>query len=290
MEGIQSDNSPAAKQEEDILVEKDGKFELVKVKDMQASTELELENPKQAAKTKEGGADMVSQGETVNSKNKSDTEEKSATKPTEINTSIKSESTVKFTVESTEPPPRVNTPTLTTNASTSLLTQASKPKPASSSRTKSAPGYRDRDQDEARQKKERSEAAFRAWLLKKDRQLSQQRQSELSKVKQTDEELREKQRQSEVAYKAWLECKKQEYLEQRAKEKVSRPVTSVSRDEEERKRAAFENWLSVKQKVKQKENESKQKLKEQEELSAKRADPTLASQSYKTCVYIYSVI
>lgn len=263
----QSEASLSAKQEEEILVEKDGRFELVKVEDMQATKE----SPKQVSETKEGAVDIELNA--VCSNNNAETSNM------EIDTS---KSTVKFTVEATQSPPLapqdlMNTHTLTT-ASVSLLTHTSKPKHPSS-RTKSAPGVRQSNQDESR-KKEQSEAAFRAWLSKKDRQLSQQRRTELSK-KETDEEQREKQRRNEVAYKAWLECKKQEYLEQRAKEKALRPITSISRDEEARKRAAFENWLSVKQQEKQKENDSKQKIRQQEEMSAKKADPSLVSEAYK---------
>lgn len=276
------EESFAAKQEDEILVEKDGRFELVKVQDMEAVNNSSEQVPELEAGAGGGGTNLELHGavDALSSSNNAQSEEKSTEKASEIDTSIKSESTVKFIVEETQSPSQVNTNVLTATTSASVISPTSKPRPPLSSRTKSAPGYRDNYQDET-MKKERNEAAFRAWRSKKDRQISQQRQTEVSKVKQSDEEQREKEKRNEVAYKAWLECKKQYYQEQRAKEKASRPITSITRDQEERKLAAFENWLSVKQQDKQKENDSQQKYQQQEEMSAKKADSSLVSAAYK---------
>lgn len=152
------------------------------------------------------------------------------------------------------------------------------------SRSKSAPGFRNpnkRNQEEDLQRRERNEAAFRAWLARKDKQLAYQRQSESVRIKKSEEEIREKQRRNEAAYQAWLKSKTQEYLEQRTKERIIRPVTSISKDDEERRRVAFESWLARKQGVKQIEEDNKQKSRQLEEEAATKADPTIVAQAYK---------
>ena len=152
------------------------------------------------------------------------------------------------------------------------------------SRSKSAPGFRNpnkRNQEEDLQRRERNEAAFRAWLARKDKELAYQRQSDSVKIKKSEEEIREKQTRNEAAYQAWLKHKTQEYLEQRTKGRKIRPVTSISKDDEERRRVAFESWLARKQEVKQMEEDNKQRSRQSEEEAAMKADPTIVAQAYK---------
>ena len=267
----------AQEREDGVLIEKDGRFELVQVSDVQAQEDLN-KRPVQDQDDKQHSV----QGTVLSDKEPDNPNTESKASPAQAKC-IKSDSTVSFAVDGSQ---KVQS-TLNVAGSTPSLAHDSKHR-LLVIRTKSAPGFREGRQlsEEDAIKRERNEAAFRAWLAKKNREIAEQRQTELSKVKKSEEELKEKQRRNELAYQAWLEYKKQEYLEQKAKEKSIRPVTSITRDEEDRRRVAFENWLIRKQEQKQRESDSKQRLREQEEVAAKKADPTLVAQAYKRFVCI----
>lgn len=285
----------ACKQEDGILIEKDGQFELLSISDMQAQAKLdraqvqeeELQGNKNEKLADKQNESVLKDAEA----NERDSPDKDMSASAEIDelpikteVNVKSESMVKFPAEELMSHPQNVTNTAITTSS-ALSAKHNKP---SNIRTKSAPGFRlgYMESDDESLKREKNEAAFRAWLEKKNKELHQKRQTQQSQIKQTEVELREKQERNKIAYQAWLECKKQEYLEQKAKEKATRPVTSITRDEEEQKRAAFENWLSKKQEEKQKENDNRLKMKQEEEVAAKRADPMIVAEAYKRCVCV----
>ena len=276
-----STHQEETKQEDGILIEKDGIFQLMSMSDMQADRDQ--------VPAEGGGAgteqqkDTSSENVNTESTNKEISPSMEDLKQPEIDSKmdVKCESTIKF--EESQSPPQNTTNTQTT-------TSDSKHKPLTI-RTKSAPEFRleAQSKEDDSLKRERNEAAFRAWLTKKNRELIEQKQNQLSKTKLSEEELTEKQKRNEVAYQAWLECKKQEYLEQRAKGNSIRPVTSIKKDEEGRRRAAFENWLSRKQEEKQKEIDNQQRIRQQEEVAARKADPTIVTEAYKRyvqCCYV----
>lgn len=282
------DQQGESKKEDGVLIEKDGRFELVSVSDVQAEENLQQhqktnhELVQDQHQPSNASDNHHSEQEAVSNKDVNTPEGDSIPSQAHTESGIKSESTVSFAVGEGKLSPQKNTLNVASSAS---LAHNSKHRQLVM-RTKSAPGVREGRQlnEEDALKRERNEAAFRAWLAKKNKEITEQRQTELSKVRKTEEELREKQRRNELAYQAWLECKKQEYLEQKAKERAIRPVTSITRDEEARRRAAFENWLLRKQEQKQKENDSKQRVREQEEVAAKKADPAIVTQAYKRFV------
>ena len=282
------DQQGESKKEDGVLIEKDGRFELVSVSDMQAEEDLQQQQQTYHELVQDrhlpGIDNHHSEQDTVCDKDVNAPKGDSIPPQTHTESGVKSDSTVSFAVDGSKLSPQKNTLNVASSAS---LAHNSKHKQLVM-RTKSAPGVREGRQlcEEDALKRERNEAAFRAWLAKKNKEITEQRQTEHSKVRKTEEELREKQRRNELAYQAWLECKKQEYLEQKAKEKAIRPVTSITRDEEARRRAAFENWLLRKQEQKLKENDSMQRLREQEEVAAKKADPAIVTQAYKRLVHV----
>ena len=147
-------------------------------------------------------------------------------------------------------------------------------------RTKSAPGLRHRE-DEI---KRRNEVAFSAWLAAKDEELAKRRQAEREELKRKEDMLSQKQSLNEAAYKTWLERKTSE-LELRRKT-ASRPSTSVPKSDEARKQAAFETWISSKREQHRKKVEEERERRAQDEEKAKNTDPTLVDQAYKKLALI----
>ena len=147
-------------------------------------------------------------------------------------------------------------------------------------RTKSAPGLRHRENEVKR----RNEAAFSAWLAAKDEELAKRRQAEREELKKKEDMLSQKQSLNEAAYKAWLERKTSE-LELRRKA-ASRPSTSVPKSDEARKQAAFEAWINSKKEQHRKKVEEERERRAQEEEKAKNTNPTLVDQAYKELVIL----
>lgn len=154
---------------------------------------------------------------------------------------------------------------------------------SSSVRTKSAPGPRS-SKKEGDEQKRRNEAAFSAWLTSKNEELAKRRQMERQECKMKEENLMQKQSLNEAAYKAWLERKTSEL--QMKRKSASRPATSVPKVDEAAKQAAFEAWLESKRKEHHKKMEAEREKRSQEEEKAKNSDPTLVEQAYKRLVYI----
>ena len=149
-------------------------------------------------------------------------------------------------------------------------------------RTKSAPGPRSR-KDEGDEQKRRNEAAFSAWLTSKNEELAKRRQMERQECRMKEENLMHKQSLNEAAYKAWLERKASEL--QMKRKSASRPATSVAKVDEAAKQAAFEAWLESKRKEHRQKMETEREKRSQEEEKAKNSDPTLVEQAYKRLVY-----
>ena len=148
------------------------------------------------------------------------------------------------------------------------------------SRTKSAPGLRATiESDEENERKKRSEAAFKAWLARKNEEVEERRKMERVRHKLTEEELRQKRQQNEAAFQAWLASKNREL--QRLKEKESRPATSISKSDEAASSAAFSHWLNRKKAQHQRIMELEQKRHREEADAARKVDPTIVGQAYK---------
>lgn len=147
------------------------------------------------------------------------------------------------------------------------------------SRTKSAPGLRGMwlDEEETERRK-RNEAAFKAWLTKKNEAIEERRKLETSKQKLAEEELRQKRERNETAFQAWLASKTRE---QKLGGKESRPKTSISKCDEAASSAAFEHWLDHKRIQQRKELGETQRRQREEEEAARKADPTIVEQAYK---------
>ena len=156
-------------------------------------------------------------------------------------------------------------------------------------RTKSAPGTRltysptsGDTEEELRKKRMRNEAAFAAWLAKKNAAMSIKRKGEQSRMTLTEEEVERKRKMNQAAFEAWLTAKNQEHHpKQESREASLRPATSAEKDKGEAYSEAFRHWLSQKQEQKHRERLMEERRKSELEDAARRVDPAIVEQSYK---------
>ena len=157
------------------------------------------------------------------------------------------------------------------------------------SRVQSAPGGRPagkskrepEDAEKKREKQQMNEAAFAAWVSRKDEELLERQKQERTKNQTSEEVLKQKRQRNGAAFQAWVASKERELHGQRERKKDSNPSTRTSHYSEEMSSAAFERWMSHKREQKQREAGLEGRRKQEEEEAAKKADPTIVDQAYK---------
>ena len=273
--------------EDQMLVERDGKYELVNASEVQVAT-IDPDPPIEeggvaSSKQSENNQPTEKHGDESTQSEPRETTEKQTVPLTDQDNSghidLNSEANVP-SVKQAEPRfDDTQQPNVLSAASTHALGREKRVNIVVG-RTKSAPGLRHRE-DEI---KRRNEAAFSAWLAAKDEELAKRRHTEREELKKKEDMLSQKQSLNEAAYKAWLERKTSE-LELRRKS-ASRPSTSVPKSDEARKHAAFEAWINSKKDQHRKKVEVERERRTQEEEKAKNTDPTLVDQAYKKLVLL----
>ena len=149
-------------------------------------------------------------------------------------------------------------------------------------RLQSAPGstklaQQKREAEEERERKKKmSEAAFNAWVARKEKE---RRKIEREKLKSATVGVSEKEKREmcDRAYRNWVEAKKRELKSQR----LSRPTTSVPKKDEEQCRQAFESWLERKRTLHMEETKRERVKTQEMEESAKSADTSVIDRVYK---------
>lgn len=254
--------------DDQMLVERDGKYELLNASDVQLPTDLVHEG--------EGGmASGVSEKEGVGPSEKTTTLEASPkAKGTDEYTNGDASSNPP-SVKHTVPDSAVEDHKGSILSATSTHTLGrDKALNHFTSRTKSAPGLRNRDEH-----KQRNEAAYAAWLATKNEELARRRELERQQCKMKEEKVVHKQSMNEAAYQAWIDKKSQ-----LPRKVVPRPSTSVPKADKAAKQAAFEGWLNSKREQQRKKLDEDRERRLQEEEKAKNSDPTLVEQAYKKSV------
>jgi hypothetical protein len=262
--------------EDQMLIERDGKYELVNASEVQVATTTTNTDPQ----LEERGVASSEHCEKDQPRSEDQRESREPTGKqsvplTDQNTSDHISDSVPLVRRSDDIQQHPNVLSAT---STHMLGGRERIVNITVGRTKSAPGLRRRD-DEV---KRRNEAAFSAWLAAKDEELAKRRQAEREELRRKEDMLSQKQGLNEAAYKAWLERKTSE-LELRRKT-TSRPSTSIPKSDEARKQAAFEAWINSKKEQHRKEAEEERERRAQVEEKAKNTDPTLVDQAYKELV------
>ena len=272
--------------EDQMLVERDGKYELVNASEVQvtptdADPQLEERGVASGEQSEKDQAREKLEDKPTQNESR-ETTEKQTVSPTDQDKRdhISDSGANVLSVKQAEPRfDDIQLPNVLSATSTHTL-EREKTVNIAVGRTKSAPGLRHRENEA----KHRNKAAFSAWLAAKDEELAKQRQAEREELKKKEDMLSQKQSLNEAAYKAWLERKTSE-LELRRKT-ASRPSTSVPKSDEARKQAAFEAWINSKREQHRKKVEEERERRAQEEEKAKNTDPTLVDQAYKELVLL----
>ena len=253
--------------EDQMLVERDGKYELVNTSEVQVITDPQPE---------ERGVASSEHSETRREKLEDHPPQNESREPTEK----QSDSGAKISPIKQLVSDDIQHPGNVLSAISTHMLGRERIVNIAVGRTKSAPGLRRRE-DEV---KRRNEAAFSAWLVAKDEELAKRRQAEREEMKRKEDMLSQKQSLNEAAYKAWLERKTSE--QELRRKSASRPSTSIPKSDEARKQAAFEAWINSKKEQHRKEVEEERERRAQEEERAKNTDPTLVDQAYKKLVIL----
>ena len=143
----------------------------------------------------------------------------------------------------------------------------------SASRTAKLAQQKRETEVERERKKKMSEAAFTAWVARKneERRIIERAKSQSAKVGVSE---KEKKAVCDRAYQNWVEAKKKSL-------RMTRPTTSVPKKDEEQCRRAFESWLESKRGL-QLEESKRERIKTQEmEESATKADTSVIDRVYK---------
>ena len=274
--------------EDQMLVERDGKYELVNTSEVQVITDLQPEErgvASMVASSEHSEKDQPRREKLENHPTQNESREpigKQTVPPTDQDTSDHiNDSGAKIPpIKQLERSDDIQHPENVLSATSTHMLGRERTVNITVGRTKSAPGLRRRE-DEV---KRRNEAAFSAWLVAKDEELAKQRQADREEMKRKEDMLSQKQSLNEAAYKAWLERKTSE-LELRRKT-ASRPSTSIPKSDEARKQTAFEAWINSKKEQHRREVEEERERRAQEEERAKNTDPTLVDQAYKKLVIL----
>ena len=158
-------------------------------------------------------------------------------------------------------------------------------KPKQQIRMQSAPGssraaklaQQKREAEEERERKNKmSEAAFNAWVARKD---EERRKVERERLKCATVGVSEKEKREmcDRVYQNWVEAKKRELKSQR----LSRPTTSVPKKDEEQCRQVFESWFERKRTLHMEETKRERMKTQEMEESAKKADTSVIDGVYK---------
>ena len=273
-----------------MLVERDGKYELVNAYDVQIASEQCGGGDGDVASTEQqDDSSKTKVAESTEQERGSETAPGSSEMLKEANLSVEdkesavNDSTLEASTKQTKATPTAGEKkenTVLSATSTYALGVREKKMNIIGVRTKSAPGFR-RKGDEGGEQKRRNDAAFAAWLASKNEEIAKRRQIERQKFKMKEESQMHKQSINEAAYQAWLQKKSNEQLQRKS---GSRPATSVPKVDEAAKQASFEAWVNSKRDQHRKKVQEEREKQTQEEEKAKNCDPTTIDQAYKKSV------
>ena len=135
-------------------------------------------------------------------------------------------------------------------------------------------------QEAQMERKRRNEAAYNAWLVKKDNQIAEQRKIErMNRAIVTRDDLLHKMENCEVAYKAWLKEKNQKIHEKRLEDRATKSANLETTTYTST--LSFQMWLEQKQIQRQKERAIEMRRMKEEAEVEKKITPEDANLAYK---------
>lgn len=257
--GVDVNLSPPQKKEEQVLIERDGKFELKKVSELSAEernimgiTLTSDENQASESGTDSQPSEGVgsSKGDTPVKKERPSTAttyQPPQRKPVQKRRiqSAKSSNTSYETSEEW----RYNKPEGRSNYGLSPEQKEHKKKQMML-KSQRLEEKRQREEEEKKKQQEEAEAAFQAWVKRKQQEAVEKRKQEKLKKKEETQKTQKDPKEAEETYEAWLKSKKEQAkLERKVNRKKKKEEKEAyfyrSRDECD---AAFKEWLKTKNK------------------------------------------
>lgn len=151
---------------------------------------------------------------------------------------------------------------------------------------------------EAYDKRVRNEYAYKAWLVRKDAQMAEERKLvRLNTRIPTREERLEKIEHCKQAYRAWLENKTREIRQRRLEERLTKSATQFDSERiKTQSTLSFEVWLEQKHQQRRKEHQLAMKKAKEEDGILTKVEPSIAQLAYKRygdlfdfCFIVYNV-
>ncbi|CAI9615611.1 unnamed protein product, partial [Staurois parvus] len=265
-----------------VLVEKDGKFELVSLKDIENQCSLPpISNYKELSKSPSPSMQSNRFGVLHNG---DDLDHKKASKVGNLNILVPqppgepkirpSSATHSLkSVHKVKPSRRVQSASLSTRNTTFSLSPEQKElqKRMQERQEKLKREEEDRKKEEDEQKRRENEMAFKGWLHKKNEQLMQEKRilqaKELEKSSTSD---KEKEVPNE-AFTVWLKRKQREQLKEKKMEELRKQETDAFLEERKERDGAFAQWLKQKRIQKRVEQDAAKERSRRLLLEARRS-------------------
>ncbi|KAM8977141.1 coiled-coil domain-containing protein 181 [Pelodytes ibericus] len=244
-----------------ILVEKDGKFELVNLRDMESQHFLppitnEKDSSKSPAKSPQSNLFGDLSSKDLHKQRAISSHEVFCPKPPSHPKVRPSSATHAIkSIHKVKSPRRVHSATLSSSNTTFSLSPEQKQlqKRIQEKQEKLRQEEEERRKVEEENKRKENEIAFKAWLHKKKDQLYEEKRiqqaKQLEKMNITDEE-----RNPSEAYDMWLKRKHKEHLRERKMEELRKQESATYMREREECERAFTQWLRRKRMQKRAEH------------------------------------
>ncbi|XP_071818435.1 uncharacterized protein [Apostichopus japonicus] len=282
---IISETNPATeekKQEEQVLIERDGKFELKKVSELSAEERniMGLGSPSEKnrnASNEEGlaspsnGEDDISLEETPKKKERPST--------AKTYQSIQRQPVQKRRIQSAKSTTYVTQENLQYDKPEGFSKYGLSPeqkelkKKQMMIKSQRLQDKRQREEEEKKRQQEEADSAFQAWVKRKQQETIERKKLERQQQKKTEVKIQKDPKEAEESYEAWLKAKKQQA-------KMERKVNKQKKKEEKeayfyRSRnecdEAFKEWLKTKQKRLKEDNAMKRSGMQQTTQTAQKS-------------------
>ncbi|XP_068125914.1 coiled-coil domain-containing protein 181 isoform X1 [Hyperolius riggenbachi] len=230
-----------------VLVEKDGKFELVNLKDIENQCSLP------PISNKELRLGILANGDDVDHKNKSTVNNRNNVipqPPTGPKVRPSSATHLAKSIHKVKPSRRAQSAGVSTRNSTFSLSHEQKElqKRIQERQERLRREEEERKKEEEEHKQRENEVAFKAWLQKKNEQHMQEKRIQQAKELETSSTP---DKDSQDAYALWLRRKHRDHVKEKKLEELKNLETASFLEERKNREGAFAQWLKQKRIQKQ---------------------------------------
>ncbi|XP_075052470.1 coiled-coil domain-containing protein 181 isoform X2 [Mixophyes fleayi] len=246
-----------------VLIEKDGKFELVNLKDIENQCSLPpINKNKDMSKSPTpsnqfGPLANVDSADEKNISSDNNVNSFIPHPPTESKVRPSSANNAMRSVQKGKPQRRVQSASLSTGSTTFSLSAEQKEllRKIQERQDKLKKEEEERKKEEEEQKKRENELAFKIWLQKKNEQLIQEKRIKLAKGLEETSTLGEE-REPQKAFACWLQRKHKEHMTEKKMEELRKQECNTLLFDKQERENAFAQWLTLKRKQKRAEHQA----------------------------------